>query len=203
MMPLARTGRSRALVAAALCGLVPFTLCALPASPATAQTVSSNFAAFSKDNNEPIDIESDTLEVQDTKKVAIFRGNVKAVQGDMTLRSKELHVKYAGEQSADGKGTQITDIKATGPVIITTKESHTATSDWAHFDVKSRKVTIGGNVVLSQGGNVIRGDRLVIDLATGRSRFENEGGQSQRKRVRGLFKPKQSEAEGAPGRPAN
>ena len=202
MMPLARIRRPSFLGAALVCGLA-VVLCARPPAPAAAQTVSSNFAGFAKDSDEPLDIESDTLEVQDAQKVAIFRGNVKAVQGNMTLRSRELHVKYAGEQSAEGKGNEITDIRATGPVIITTDQEQTATSDWAHFDVKSQKVTIGGNVVLSQGENVIRGDRLVIDLTTGRSRFENEGERGQRKRVRGLFKPKKSDDEETPAPPAN
>ncbi len=56
-------------------------------------------------------------------------------------------------------------------------------------------MTIGGNVVLSQGDNVIKGDELVIDLTTNKSRFVNRGDASTRKRVRGLFMPKQSGAQ--------
>lgn len=161
--------------------------------PLVAQTVNQNIAGFSRDNNAPIDIESDTLEVQDAQKLAIFRGNVKAVQADMTLRSKELHVKYSGDKSAQGTGSRITTIRAKGKVVITTKDDQTATSDWALFDVKSQTVTIGGDVVLSQGENVIKGDRLVIDLKTSRSRFENKGdiATGKRPRVRMLVIPKQ------------
>jgi lipopolysaccharide export system protein LptA len=39
-----------------------------------------------------------------------------------------------------------------------------------------------GGVVLTQGKNVLRGDRLVVDMTTGTSRVESDSG-----RVQGLF----------------
>ena len=50
-------------------------------------------------------------------------------------------------------------------------------------------VTVGGNVVLMQGKNVLKGDRLVIDLKTGESRFENKGNTAAGGRIRALFMP--------------
>lgn len=173
-----------------------------------AQNIGSSLGGFSSSSNEPIDIESDTLEVQDANKIAIFSGNVKAVQGKMTMRSKRLKVKYAGGESttADGQkkssGNQINSIRAEGKVLINTADNQTATSDWAFFDVQRQTVTIGGNVVLSQDGNVIQGDELVIDLRTNRSRFVNRGDPSKRQRVRGLFMPKQSGGGTADKKPA-
>ena len=86
-----------------------FLAVAVPSGLVHAQAVNNGFAGFASDSNEPIDIESDTLEVQDAKKIAIFRGNVKAVQGDMTLRSKALHVSYAGDSGLQGGGSEITE----------------------------------------------------------------------------------------------
>jgi len=169
-------------------------------SQLSAQAVGNSFAGFSKGNNEPIDIESDSLEVLDAKNIAIFRGNVKAVQGGMVLRARELHVKYTGKNTAQkagagtapGSGSEITTIDAKGPVVITTKQSQTVTSDWALFDIKAQTVTIGGDVVLTQGDNVIKGDRLVIDLKTGRSlvEYKRNAATGKRSRVKGLFMPK-------------
>jgi hypothetical protein len=45
-------------------------------------------------------------------------------------------------------------------------------------------------VVLTQGNNVLKGDRLIIDLTTGESRFENTGSAGTGKRIRALFMPK-------------
>ncbi|OZA00353.1 MAG: hypothetical protein B7X99_04480 [Rhizobiales bacterium 17-65-6] len=42
-------------------------------------------------------INSNTLEVRDKDKVAVFAGNVVVVQGDTTMRSPELMVFYEGE----------------------------------------------------------------------------------------------------------
>jgi lipopolysaccharide export system protein LptA len=58
------------------------------------------------------------------------------------------------------------------------------------FDTKTNLVTMLGGVVLTQGKNVLRGDRLMVDMTTGVSRVESESG-----RVQGLF---QSSGQGGP-----
>ena len=42
----------------------------------------------------------------------------------------------------------------------------------ATFDMGTNMVTMSGNVVLTQGQNVLRGQRLVVDMSTGFSRIE-------------------------------
>jgi lipopolysaccharide export system protein LptA len=177
----------------------------------------TTFGALSKNKGEPIDIESDVLVVHDAKKYATFKGNVKAVQGTTTIRSTELDVHYVGsggdaltggapaspepEKSAqgtglgEGNGTQISQIEARGNVIITGENAQTTTSDWALYDVPTQLVTVGGNVVLMQGKNMLKGDRLVIDLKTGESRFENQDRTVAGGRIRALFVPKEEEGK--------
>ena len=82
-------------------------------------------------------------------------------------------------------------------MAITTPDNQSATADWAKFDVLAKIVTIGGNVVLSQSGNVMRGDTLVIDLNTGRSKFRStssktSGKKGKRPRISGVFFPGKS-----------
>jgi lipopolysaccharide export system protein LptA len=93
-------------------------------------------------------------------------------------------------------GAQISKIEARGDVVITSEDDQTTTSDWALYDVPAQLVTVGGNVVLTQGQNVLKGDRLVIDLKTGESRFENTGNTAAGGRIRALFMPKQEGAAG-------
>ncbi len=198
----------------------------LSAGPLGAQTMTNSFGGLSKNSNEPIDIESDLLTVHDAKKYATFSGNVKAVQGSTTLRAKELDVHYVGgtekltgqnsgtatpaasqtpapaatggaAAQTTGTGAQISKIEARGEVVITSEDDQTTTSDWALYDVPAQLVTVGGNVVLTQGQNVLKGDRLVIDLKTGESRFENTGNTAAGGRIRALFMPKQEGAAGA------
>lgn len=175
-------------------------LAAGAASPILAQNIGSSFQSYQASTDEPIDIEADMLEVDDKQKQAVFKGNVVARQGGFSLKAKELAVHYAGQPgsevaSADpeqgsGDNASISRIEAKGKVLVTTKDDQTATSEWANFDVKKQVVTIGGNVVLSQGTNVLRGDRLVIDIKSGTSRFEVQG-EAGKQRIRGLFQPKQ------------
>jgi lipopolysaccharide export system protein LptA len=98
----------------------------------------------------------------------------------------------AATGTGDGNGTQITKIEAKGDVVITSENDQTTSSEWAIYDVPSQQVTVGGNVVLTQGKNVLKGDRLVIDLTTGESRFDNTGNNAVAGgRIRALFMPKE------------
>jgi lipopolysaccharide export system protein LptA len=195
-------------------------------APVSAQGLTNNFGDLGQNSGEPIDIESDVLVVHDSKKYATFKGNVKAVQGKTTLLASELDVHYTGSGASslnngtaattttasndatatDAKtggagalganGNQISKIEARGSVVITTDQDQTTTSDWALYDVPTQMVTVGGNVVLMQGKNVLKGDRLIIDLKTGESRFENQGDTATKGRIRALFVPKQDAKSG-------
>ena len=199
------------------------------APPLAAQTISNTFGGLSESSKDPIDIESDLLVVHDKEKYETFSGSVKAVQGTTTLRAKELNVHYvggdrlapggakkegeaeaapatkvadaagAGGAAAADKNTQITKIEAKGDVVITSDKDQTTTSDWALYDLPSQMVTVGGNVVLTQGKNVLKGDRLVIDLKTGESRFENTGNTAAGGRIRALFMPKEEGGDAKSG----
>jgi lipopolysaccharide export system protein LptA len=191
-----------------------------------AQSLTNAFGGLSESSKDPIDIESDILEVHDKDKYATFKGNVKAVQGTTTLRARELKVHYVGggklasvgnkdkgqEAAApaktagaeggaaeDDENAQITKIEAKGQVVITSEKDQTTTSDWALYDVPAQQVTVGGNVVLTQGKNVLKGDRLVIDLKTGESRFDNTGSTAAGGRIRALFMPKGAAKAAKPG----
>ncbi len=188
--PRGQAAKSAALLALGL-------VMSAPAAPALAQGIGSSFQAYQGSTDEPVDIEADLLEVDDKQKQAVFRGNVVARQGGFSLKAKELAVHYTGEPGGDVAGASaaggnggITRIEAKGKVLVSTQDDQTATSEWANFDVEQQVVTIGGNVVLSQGENVLRGDRLVINLRTGTSRFEVEG-EAGNQRIRGLFTPRQ------------
>jgi lipopolysaccharide export system protein LptA len=216
MTSVVRYGRAVLLKASLLAAALGVAV--LAAASAHAQTMNNSFGGFSKNSGAPIDIESDVLVVHDAKKYATFKGNVKAVQGTTTLRAIELDVHYVGSggdsitggapQDAAPKtpgaapgqdpSTQISQIEARGNVIITREKDQTTTSDWALYDVPSQIVTVGGNVVLMQGSNMLKGDRLIIDLKTGESRFENQDRTVAGGRIRALFVPK--DQEGKPGK---
>jgi lipopolysaccharide export system protein LptA len=156
---------------------------------------------FSQNRDQPVAIESATLEVREKDKVATFSGSVKLVQGDTTLTCKTLTVFYeggsgdakpvrqasAGQQGAANQANQkIKRIEAKGGVRVVQKDQ-TATGDSGTFDMASNTVTLSGNVAMTQGPNIVKGDRLWVDLNSGVSRVES--GSSSDGRVRALLNP--------------
>jgi len=114
----------------------------------------------------------------------VFKGDVRAMQGDFTVRTAQLTAHYSGSAgiagemggSAKHQPAQLTRIEARGKVIVTSKDGQSATGDWADFDMHANKVIVGGDVVLSQAKNVIRGTQLVIDMETGQSMIHDDPG---------------------------
>jgi lipopolysaccharide export system protein LptA len=153
---------------------------------------------FSQNRDKPVHIDAATLEVRDKDKVATFSGDVRVVQGDTGMRCKSLLVFYEqGDDKADksaslqaatpGPGGQqkIKRLEARGAVVVTQKEQ-VVTGDLGIFDMKTNTVTLTGNpVVMTQGQNVLRGEKLVVDLTSGVSRVES--GKNGQGRVQGLF----------------
>lgn len=166
-------------------------------------------ASYTANADKPVDIESDSLEVDDKKKIATFKGNVSATQGDFNLRAKEIQVTYTdskknGTKKATasnaptspipgGGAGDIQQIDARGKVLMNAKDGQTATSDWAVFEVKKQVVTIGGDVVLTQGTSTIKGSKMVIDLTTGLTRLETGDDKTvgiPTGRIKAIFTPK-------------
>jgi lipopolysaccharide export system protein LptA len=177
----------------------------------------------------PVQIEAATLEVHDKSKTATFSGNVQVVQGDTTMRCRSLVVFYGQElgigdaagapttaaiKSPLGapKGAQnIRRIEARGAVTVITKDQ-SASGDLGIYDLKTKTITLSGNVVVSQGQNVIHGERVVVDTETGNARVESGGGGTAAGgagpgRVRALIQPGKGQGGASnfmtigPGRP--
>lgn len=198
-----------------LCTMLLLALTSLPASgqtkspPRESGGTPNALQGFSKNKGQPVSIEAERLEVRDKDKTATFAGKVQVVQGDTTLRCKTLTVFYdepAGEAKAGSKPVakiassaeqKIKKLDAKGDVVVT-QNDQVATGDTASFDMDKNVVTMSGNVVLTQGPNVLRGNRLVVDLSNGYSRVESGNGKDGR--VQGLFVPSGSQP-GLPGKP--
>jgi lipopolysaccharide export system protein LptA len=147
------------------------------AQPQPASGTPNALQGFSQNRNQPIKIDADSLEVRDKEKVATFSGKVQLVQGDTVLNCKKMVVFYDNDTktamaASDGGGQQsIRRIEVRGDVVVTQKDQK-ATADNGFFDMKANTITLVGNVVISQGPQVVRGDRLVVDLTTNVSRVE-------------------------------
>jgi lipopolysaccharide export system protein LptA len=184
-----------ACAAALLLVVIPF-----GAAQAQGGGVSNAMQGFTQNRDKPIQIEAASLEVRDKKKEAVFSGNVKVTQGDTTMTSKTLVVFYdqggsSPEQPAAPKqkaakaapgapiqsaapgptgSSSIKRLEARSNVVVTQKDQ-VVTGELAVFDTKANLITISGGVVMTQCKNVMRGDRLTVDMTTGMSRVESDG----------------------------
>jgi lipopolysaccharide export system protein LptA len=157
---------------------------------------------------QPVKITSAALEVRDKDKKATFTGDVHVVQGETDLRCNTLVVHYDGEASKVGGksssskgGGQIRRMEAIGSVVVT-QDGQRAVGDRADYDMQTNTLVLIGNVIVTRGEDVLRGQRLFVDMTTGVSRMESGGG-----RVEGMFKsssgksPPPPQPAARPGRP--
>lgn len=166
------------------------------APAANDQPAGNAFQGFTRNRKDPVKIEANSFEVRDKEKVAVFRGNVVVVQGDTTMRCRELEVHYEGNalgadprqkvpatksQQKSESAQRIKRLIAVGGVIVTAKDQK-AVGDKGTFDMASNIVILDGNVVLTQGGNIMNGDKLTVNLTTGTSKLDA-------KRVTGVLVP--------------
>lgn len=150
-------------------------LLALTASAALAQQTRSTGIKLVGDA--PIQIESDKLEVREADSMATFSGNVTVVQGDTTMKAGVMKVFYVrgGEGSAATGTSDIDRLEVSNKVYLKSK-TQVATGEQGTFDAKKEILTLTGDVVLTEGGNVATGCKLTVHTQTGEAQLDSCGG---------------------------
>lgn len=145
----------------------------LAAAPAVAQDVT--FGGMRADVTAPVEVAADSLSVNQADGSAVFTGNVVIGQGEMRLSADKVRVVYA-----DGGQNRIRSLEAEGGVTLVSGED-AAEAQAATYDVDSGNVTLTGDVVLTQGQNVLTGEKMLVNLETGTAQVEG--------RVRSVLQP--------------
>lgn len=143
----------------------------LPLGLALAVSASVPAAAQqSHDSSAPIDFGAQHIEIQERAKRVLLTGAVKITQAEMTLNASRMTLSYTGEIT----DPQVERIDASGGVTIT-RPDQSAQAQYGVYDLNTRVVTLLGGVTLRQGGNIIQGSRLSINLDTGRATIDGSG----------------------------
>jgi lipopolysaccharide export system protein LptA len=133
----------------------------------------------------PIGTVSDKLERYDDKHMTVLTGSVEATQSGARLVSDKLTVYSYGpgegpnaqakppapgaKGSSAEDDTSINGVKqmvAEGHVFYVT-QNETARGDRGVYDAEPDTITMTGGVIVVQGKNVLRGDKMIIDRKTG------------------------------------
>ena len=166
---------------------------AFSAGAALAQSSATDrLSSLKLSNSQPIQIESDNLEVDEQKSLATFTGNVSVVQGPTNMKAGKMVVYYKN----DGKGgtttgsSQIDRLEVSDKVYVKSG-TQVATGDRGDFNMNTNVLTLSGKeVVLSDGPNVLRGCKLTVLMDSGQANVVgcNAGGGGG-KRVQVLIDP--------------
>ena len=169
-------------------GRLPLLMALAAAAPAAAQSPKT-LAAIS---SAPLTIEADLFEIRRKDNKAVFSGNVRVSQGVLRMRAAKLVIFYRDKEKAAAERSQpaeknldIVSMRASGGVRLFTPPSRSARGRRALYHVASRQIRMEGGVLLKEGGNVLRGEGLTIDLIAGTSLLHGGSGE---KRAHGLFR---------------
>jgi lipopolysaccharide export system protein LptA len=167
---------------------------ALLAGPAAAQLATNS--------NAPVDITADELETANSACTSIWRGHAEALQDNARLRADVLTADFETKGGGGGAGKtggcgDLIRLRADGSVYYVTPQQKVH-GDAAVYEAGSDTLTVTGDVVATQGQNVLRGSRMVFNTKTGQGHMEGGAtGRNKANRPRGVFYPKQSNAPAA------
>lgn len=178
------------------------TLALLAASAAGAQqSTTSQMPGLKLSKDQPIQIESDKLEIHDQESTAVFTGKVKVVQGTTTMQAGTMTVYYKKKQgdaagdanaktdakkpAADKSGSLVSGDADIDHILVSdkvylTSGTQTATAETGSFDMAGQLAILKGDkVVLTDGPNVFTGCQLTVHMDTGEARLDSCGGRVQ------------------------
>lgn len=143
-------------------------------SLASAQNATVAFGGLKQDTSLPVEVQADSLAVNQADGSATFTGNVLIGQGEMRISAGTVRVEYATE------GGAIDSLHASGGVTFA-NQSDAAEAREAVYTINTGQVVMTGDVLLTQGKSALSGQKLVIDLKAGTGVMEG--------RVKTVFVP--------------
>ncbi|RST29834.1 OstA family protein [Sphingomonas ginkgonis] len=162
---------------------------------ALGQSAGSGSALKGHNSNAPVDVSADRIEVQDRADRALLVGNVHVKQEELTLDAPRITVAYAsGGQGVTGGNVKIQRLDAAGGVTMRSP-TETARGDFGVYDLNRKLITLVGGVQLLRQGNRVDGQRLVVDLNSGRAVIDGGGPVGGGGRVTGHFTVPQRTAQ--------
>jgi len=151
------------------------------------------------DRDEPVNVEADSVEIDDQKQEAVFLGNVVLTQGTLMLKADRIVVKQneSGFQSgiATGKPAYFRQKREGSDDFIEGQ------ADRLVYNGEAEKVELFNDAILKRGGDEIRGNYISYNALT--EFFEVKGSDSNAEsgappgRVRAIIQPRNTQNDNA------
>lgn len=133
------------------------------------------FGGIRADTTAPVEVTADSLSVNQADGSATFSGNVVIGQGAMRLSAATVRVEYGAEGQ-----NRIERLHASGGVTLVS-EADAAEAREAVYTIATGEIVLTGDVLLTQGANVMAGQKLTVDLKSGTGAMDG--------RVRTILQP--------------
>ena len=130
---------------------------------AIAQGAQVAFGSSPGDRDLPIEVTSDSLDVNQNDNTAVFEGSVVIAQGAMRIAAPRVLVVY----SSDSRG--IDRIEATGGVTLV-DGTDAAEAARADYNIVTGMIELRGDVLVVQGTDAVAGDAMFVDTEAGTAR---------------------------------
>ena len=126
--------------------------------------------AFKTDILAPLKVNADTMYLDKVELEGGFSGSVNIKQGPLNLKSDQMRFLFTNNE----KMPLITYLFASEGVIIA-NENMTASGNNASYSVWKNEILLEGNVIVTNNFTSMRGEKLFIDLETGKINFLSDG----------------------------
>lgn len=146
--------------------------------PATAWLEERSKKDLQTTNAGPIVIKSQSLEVDNKKRVVVFTGQVDARRDDITINCEKMFIYYVDQSNnerSESPDLRIDRIVATGKVKISRPDGALAMAEEAVYYEKDEKVVLTGKPVVRQGNDFLEGSTITLFLKEKRSIVEGSG----------------------------
>lgn len=138
--------------------------------------------SFSTSIDSPLKISADNMYLDRLLNKGGLSGKINIVQGPMSLKAQKV------EFNLNEKGVLpvLKDLKVLGGVRIENGNNISATGNNAYYSVLQQTVVIEGDVNIDNGFSIIKGDKLILDLVTGKAEIVDD--RNVDSRIKGIFK---------------
>ena len=137
-------------------------------NPAFVLSTTSSKASLTDINTGPIDIRSDSLEIDNKHNVVVFMGNVEATRGDITINCNKIELFYQNipqdNQNTGKTQARVLEIIATENVRLSRPDGGLATAEKAVYNQIDEQIILTGKPVIKQGSDFVEGSKITLFL---------------------------------------
>ena len=137
--------------------------------------------SFSVERDEPYEITSENMFIEREQKTIGFSGNVTLKQGSAYLTADQIELFFDNSFNQEGFYKMV----ASRNILIKNNDSTSITGNLATYNVSDEKIIMTENVVLKNQMSMIKGNKLILDINSGKIEIFDD--KLDQERVKGVL----------------